>query len=419
MIPFCHLITAPNFNNMDYPINYTRPALFSYQTKIIDSKARFTVTEAATKVGKTASHIVWLYEQALQCKTGQTVWWVAPVFVQSKIAFNRMKKQVSVSGFFRVNESNLQLTMPHGVKIQFKSAEKPDNLYGDDVYAAVFDEFTRAREEAWYALRSTLTSTGGKCKFIGNVKGRKNWGYKLAQKAKQGEPGYEHHHISCYDAVRAGMLTKTGRPFIEEIEAAKRDLPANVFKELYLAEAVDDGANPFGYKFIQECTGPISVMSPVCFGIDLAKTTDWTVIIGLDSNAQVCYFNRFQKDWHQTIQTILTLPRNAPMAIDSTGVGDPIGEDVARSMGNVELFKFTSTSKQQIMEGLAMAIQQHKIIFPEGVIKNELENFEFEYTRTGVRYSAPVGLHDDCVCALALARHKFSSGLGFGVYSVW
>ncbi len=31
------------------------------------------------------------------------------------------------------------------------------------------------------------------------------------------------------------------------------------------------------------------------------------------------------------------------------------------------------------------------------------ENFEFEYTRTGVRYTAPSGLHDDCVMALALA----------------
>lgn len=34
---------------------------------------------------------------------------------------------------------------------------------------------------------------------------------------------------------------------------------------------------------------------------------------------------------------------------------------------------------------------------------NELESFEYEYTRTGVRYTAPEGMHDDCVMALALA----------------
>ena len=38
-------------------------------------------------------------------------------------------------------------------------------------------------------------------------------------------------------------------------------------------------------------------------------------------------------------------------------------------------------------------------------VPDELETFEYVYTRTGVRYSAPDGLHDDCVCALALAVH--------------
>ncbi len=58
------------------------------------------------------------------------------------------------------------------------------------------------------------------------------------------------------------------------------------------------------------------------------------------------------------------------------------------------------------MEGLAVAIQKQEIGFPDGVIANELESFEYEYTRTGVRYSAPSGMHDDTVCALALANSK-------------
>jgi phage terminase large subunit-like protein len=173
-------------------INYTRPKLTDYQKAILNSPARFTVTEASTKTGKTASHIVWLLEQALLCKANQAVWWVAPVYNQAEIAFNRMRNQISDKIFFKVNETKLRLTLPTGSIIQFKSAEKPDNLYGDDVYAAVFDEFTRAREEAWFALRSTLTATNGKCKFIGNVKGKKNWGYRLAMKAKSGDDLYQH-----------------------------------------------------------------------------------------------------------------------------------------------------------------------------------------------------------------------------------
>ena len=382
---------------------------------MLNSTARFTVCEASTKTGKTASHIVWLLEQAISGKSGQNFWWVAPVYTQAKIAFSRMKLQITDKGFFKANETDLTLTLPQGAIIWFKSAEKPDNLYGDDVYAAVFDEFTRSREESWFALRSTLSSTGGPCKFIGNVKGKKNWGYKLAQKAKQGEPNHEYFKITAYDAANAGMMTKDGRPFADEIAQAKRDLPEWVFKELYLAEASDNVANPFGIPFIEQCTFPISNLPAVCFGVDVARSFDYTVIIGLDKNCQVCYFDRFQMDWRQTTTAIINLP-NVPIAIDGTGVGAPIGEDVGR-LKDVDIFIFTSQSKQGLMEGLAVAIQQRKITFPEGIITDELKNFEYEYGRSGVKYSAPSGLHDDAVCALALALSKFKAG-GTGQYSL-
>ena len=50
-----------------------------------------------------------------------------------------------------------------------------------------------------------------------------------------------------------------------------------------------------------------------------------------------------------------------------------------------------------------MAIQERTVTFPEGVVVQELEQFEYEFTRTGCRYSAPQGYFDDCVCALSLA----------------
>ncbi len=78
-------------------------------------------------------------------------------------------------------------------------------------------------------------------------------------------------------------------------------------------------------------------------------------------------------------------------------------------------YKFTSTSKQQLMEGLSVAIQQGTIKFPDGVLVRELESFEYEYTRSGIRYTAPEGLHDDCVCALALAVSRLRVPLP-GVY---
>lgn len=391
-------------------IAYHRTPIAEYQRRIIDSPARFTVTEAATKTGKTSSHIIWLFEEALKLKANQSVWWAAPVFGQAEIAFKRMKEKIDNRNFFKVNESKLTLTLPTKAEIHFKSGERPDNLFGDDVYAAVFDEFTRAKEDAWFALRTTLTHTKGKCKFIGNVKGKKNWGYRLAQRAKNGEPDHEYFKITAYDAAKEGILD------IAEIEQARRDLPESVFRELYLAEASEDGSNPFGMSFIRQCLFPMTQGPAICYGIDLAKSVDWTVIIGLDAAGCVCHFDRFQKDWRQTVQIIRSLP-GKPIKIDSTGVGDPIAEEVQQGRSNVEAFKFTQLSKQQIMEGLASAIQQRKIQIPDGIIKDELENFEFEYTRTGVRYTAPEGVHDDCVCALALAWDLFKTAAQFGTLS--
>ena len=379
-------------------INYKRPHLTSYQKAILDSPARYTITSASTKTGKTASHIIWLFEQSLKLKENQAVWWVAPVYQQAEIAFRRMKAQVTEKNFFHSNESKLVLTTPMGSRIEFKSAEKPDNLYGDDVYSAVCDEASRAREEAWFALRSTLTATQGKCKLIGNVKGKKNWFYKLGERAKSGEQNMEYFKITAYDAVNEGILE------LSEVEQAKRDLPSHVFKELYLAEPAEDNSNPFGYENIENCIDNNLSGIPIAFGIDLAKYNDWTVIIGLNDKNEVVYFDRFQNDWALTMQKIKRVVGNNPAYVDSTGVGDPIVEQLQRDLPRIKGFKFTSQSKQQLIEGLVVAVQQQNIKFPDGVIADELRNFEFSYSASGVRYTAPVGLHDDCTMSLALAN---------------
>jgi hypothetical protein len=394
-------------------IEIERPTLALYQRQILESPARFTVTEAATKIGKTFPHLWWLFEQALTPpKEGSNYWWIAPVYSQAKIAFNRLRRVVAKSGAFRINESELYIETPAGSRIWFKSAEKPDNLYGEDVYAAVFDEFTRAREEAWHALRSTLTATKGKCKFIGNTKGKKNWGYRLGLKARAGEPGYAYFKINAYDAIAGGATWLS----LEEIEQAKRDLPEHAFRELYMAEALDDQANPFGIQYIQKQVKPLSKEPAVVYGVDLAKSVDWTVLTGLDRLGNVCYFDRWQSDWGQTRSRVIRTIGSLPAFIDSTGVGDPIVEDIQRECANVEGYHYSSSSKQKLMEGLANGIQKGTVSVLDGIMRDEMEAFEFVYSRTGVRYSAPEGVHDDTVNSLALAYHKLSQGVSVSSY---
>lgn len=397
--------------------NYERPGLYPKQAQALfdcvdidGNPSRYAFCEASTKAGKTSACIAWLFEQAFLGKSNQNFWWVAPVYMQAKIAFRRMKEGIP-KHLYKANESELFIKLVNGAVIWFKSAEKPDNLYGDDVHAAVVDEASRAREEAWNAIRSTLTATNGPVRCIGNVKGRKNWFFRLARLAEAGAKGMSYAKLNAYDAVAGGVLKA------EEIEDAKRLLPENVFRELYLAEASDDEGNPFGFKHIQACTGEMSDQRPVAIGVDLAKASDWTVVIALDRHGTVCGFERWQHvPWAETTNRVAELIRHLPATVDSTGVGDPIVEALQGRCHGVHGFTFSGPSKQKLMEGLALAIQSRQIRFPPGHIVQELELFEYVYSRTGVRYSAPEGYHDDCVMALALAVHRWRevNPLGLG-----
>lgn len=290
------------------------------------------------------------------------------------------------------------------------------------MYAAVIDEASRVRVESWDAVRSTLTATGGPIRIIGNVKGRKNWFYQFARVAQAemaaGNRTYHHAKLTAWDAVAAGILPKS------EIEDAQRVFiqtgREDAFKELYLAEPTDDGANPFGIPAIRKCLMPKLAAGPArAKGADLAKSIDFTVKVDLNIQQQMCGFDRYRKDWESTTSDLIRWVAQAPTYIDSTGVGDPIVERVQKGRSNVTGYKFSPASKQKLMEGLALAIadaaaegKQWIYRGDNDVIVNELESFEFQYVGksgavTGVKYAAPVGMYDDCVMGLALAVEQF------------
>jgi hypothetical protein len=420
-------------------IRYRRPPVYAKQRDFLDCVERYVIVEASTKTGKTVAMLIWLLEQAMQGRSGWNYWWVAPVYPQAKIAYRRLRRwlrQRSIATgveLARSNETELTITLANGTVIWFKTAEKPDNLYGEDVHAAVIDEATRCREESWIAIRSTLTATGGRIRIIGNVKGSKNWAFRLARRAEGGEPNMRHFRLTAYDAAagladlkHAGRIPATTKVItLEDIEDAKRQLPEAAFQELFLAVPSDDGSNPFGLEHIRTCIrmhqdlfgDALSPAPAVHFGWDLAKKQDWTVGTGLDREGHVAAWERFQASWDSTIARVKETTGKRPAIVDATGVGDPIVELLQKEGGqNFEGYVFSPQSKQRLMEGLSVAIQRHEVTFPDGVIRNELEVFEFEYTRTGVRYSAPEGQHDDAVMSLALAvaaRNKPGQGQAF------
>lgn len=400
-------------------VEYAGANLYPKQRAAIFDDARISCIEAGTKCGKTIGCLAWLLEEALRLgKDGRNFWWVAPVYGQAEIGYRRMKARLPAH-LYKPNQSTLTLTLATGARIQFRSGERSDDLYGEDVYACVIDEASRMREESWYALRSTLTSTQGKVRIIGNVRGRKNWFFELCRLAESGEPDMAYHKITCYDAVDAGVLNK------QEIDDAKRHFEIlgqeSMFRQLYLAEAVAEDDNPFGLEAIKRCVVPeMSRDLPTVAGVDLAGrgavnvnqtgdplARDWTAIVMLDREGTTTYMDRFRMPHTETAEKIAKTVRRTPALIDATGAGDPVVELLQRRGDmRVEGYLYTPRSRQDLLEGLALAIGEERIHFPDGRLRQELETFEYRYSKMGVRFACPDRMNDDMVMALALAVRK-------------
>jgi hypothetical protein len=337
--------------------------LYGKQRAAFFGSARISLCEASTKAGKSVGGLTWLCHQGMNVAPGHALLWLAPVYAQARVMFNRLVRWLSKmdSGHdtgWDANRTEMFVTLPGGSKIFFKGSDNPDTIYGSDYAAVVIDEASRCLEEAFHAVRSTTTATRGPIRAIGNVKGRKNWFYRMCRKAEAGEPDMEYHKIIAADAVAAGVIDA------DEVADAKRHLPEAVFRELYLAQASDDEGNPFGLVAIRARIGSMATGDPVVWGWDLAKSVDWTVGIGLDAGGSVCRFERFQHPWQETFDRIVSATDAPSALVDSTGVGDPILEALQRRNGGTyEGFKFTSGSKQQLMEGLAVGIQQGHLTY--------------------------------------------------------
>ncbi len=383
----------------------TLPRPHTNQAKVLNSKARFKVLMSGRRWGKS---LICQVITCLESMQGKRVAYITPTYLLAKAFFDELALLMPANVAIP-NRSDLTFKLISGGSIRFFTGERLDNLRGLKFHYVIIDEasFIPDLEDGWNnAIRPTLTDYQGKAIFLSTPKG-KNFFYSLFLKGIDPSPEWESFKFSSYD-----------NPHIsdDEIDSARLALPEVVFEQEYMANPAENSANPFGSQALSKCLSAMSDQNVKCYGIDLAKYSDWTVIIGLDNNGNVAYFERFQSDWSTTQNKIRQLPK-APMLIDSTGVGDPVVEQLQREGLAIEGFKFTSQSKQELMLGLQVAIHQEKIHYTPGMIQEELEIFEYQYSANGVKYSAPSGFHDDCVMALALAWRKLDFKAGTGKYN--
>lgn len=374
------------------------------QQLVLNEAERFNVVDCGRRWGKSALAVNLLSEPAMD---GHPVGYFTPIYKLLDGTYNECL--LALDPIIKRKNEHQFIELITGGRIEFWSLENQLAGRSRKYKRAIVDEaaFVKGLWKLWTeSIRATLSDLKGDAWFLSTPRGKNDF-HKLFLRGKNNTPNWKSWQMSTYT-----------NPYIdkEEIDDAKADLPELAFLQEYMAEFNENIANPFGSEHINKCTKPLSGKEAMYYGIDLAKSVDWTVIVGLDIDGNVAHLQRFQKDWQQTRETIRNILKHKPIFIDSTGVGDAIVEDLQRYFNNMTGFKYTSTSKQQLMESLASAIHKGEIGFPEGAIKDELEIFEYLFTSTGVRYSAPAGFHDDCVNALALANKCRIENKGAGQY---
>ena len=102
----------------------------------------------------------------------------------------------------------------------------------------------------------------------------------------------------------------------------------------------------------------------------------------------------------------------------AAGIGDPICDELQRENVEVDGYKFTNTTKKDLIENLSIMIENQQITIPPiPELINELKLYGYKTTPSGnVQYGAPDGYHDDCVIALALAAWQSKRSAPPGIF---
>ena len=312
--------------------------------------------------------------------------------------FNIVPKQV----IEKTNEAELVVYFKNKSILQLKGADKPERLLGAGPVGVVLDEFAEMKAETWdRIIQPIVRANGGWCWFVGTPKG-KNHLFKHYQMGLLASTEWKSFLLK---ASQSGIFTD------EQLHNAKQTMS----QALYSQEMECDFLEGEGIVFrgVREaCTStpqpPIREHLYV-MGVDLAKVTDFTVIVVYDrkTNQQV-YQARWQHlEWpyqKAKIKEIAKYYNNALVVLDATGLGDPIADDLIKDRIAVEPFKITEQSKKELIEKLAIWIEQKKItMIPMEKTLQEFDVFSYEISITGrVRYGAPVGFNDDIMAVQSL-----------------
>lgn len=404
---------------MSTPIDIQLPYKFEprdYQLPLFEALAdgyKRLIYVAHRRAGKDKT--IWNITISEAFKRVGTYYYILPTYSQAKKVIwdnidsdgLKMLDHIPKRLVDKLNETEMQIELKNGSIIQLVGADNVDRIVGTNPVGVVFSEYSITKPEVWDLIRPILAANGGWAIFNFTPRGM-NHAYTLIQQAKESPDTW---WVGIYPISKTNALSQ------EVLDQEKKEMPRILFEQEYECKFIE-GASQF-FKNLENCVYSTDTLNKLPLagdfklGVDLAKYNDFTVITPFSlSNFHVYPQDRFnQVDWilqEAKIEATARKYNNARVTLDSTGIGDPVVEELRRRGLNIreeDVFKFTQTSRTNLLNNLAILLENAKIRIPndEGLL-DELKSFTIEVNERGKSViKCPDGLHDDRVMSLALA----------------
>ena len=410
------------------------------QLQVYHSAARYVIVEAGRRWGKT--ELAWVLNlEFMLGHGGCCTWWVAPLYKELVPATRKILKLTPGELIEKTLTSGTILRyvrLVNGAECYLHSADREDSLRGEGIHRLTIDEAPLLKVNRWEAeLKPSLIDYNANVLFIGTPKG-KNWFSALLAKGKDStQSEYKSFHFSSYgNAVEnGGFIPK------EYIDAVADSMPEMLRRQEIDAIELEGEGVVFRHIMdrIRDNILPYQSGEQVFVGSDIAKNLDYYVNIAFRLNGDVVGFDRFNKiDYPLARKRTVNFCHRfgePPLLIDSTGVGEPVFDELKQDYHFVYGYKLTNATKKALIDNLSLMLDNDQIHFPGNtktkefstnlsvdfpVLQSELEAYTYTLTPSGLtQYGAPQGYHDDTVIAAALgawqikhSNQKPSSGIG-------
>jgi hypothetical protein len=375
------------------------------QATVIDQASRHNVLCAGRRIGKTTLGI----DRAVTPDSlPYPVGWFSPTY-KMMLEVWREAAEILKPITKRKNVQERRIENIAGGVLEFWSLDNPDAARGRKYARVIVDEAAMVPNlmTAWHhVIRPSLADFKGGSWFFSTPKGRNAFWqmYQWGQDEQMPE-------------WMSWQLPTTANPFIpdSEIDEMRREMPELIYRQEILAQFVDDAGGVFRRVMdaatAEALDGPQEGRQYIA-GVDVASKVDFTVVSIFDVAARrQAHLERFNRvDYNVLEDRLVALYERFGldvMTIEDNSIGQGVIDHLRGRGLAIQQFHTSHTTKQQIIQGLAAAFEHSEIeILNDPIQVAELQAYEGKRMEAGgFKYSAPEGMHDDTVMAMAIAWH--------------